>query len=169
MGRMLKLIGLVAAALVVLFVLAVLAVGMLFDPNDYKAQIADAVARATGRTLTMEGDLELSLFPRIRIVVGAAELSNAPGFGSTPFVQIEAARLQLELLPLLARRIEVGEARLVGVRLNLARNANGVNNWQDMGGAESAAAAEIPDADDPGAPAIDIGVSTVQIIDTEIH
>jgi AsmA protein len=77
--------------------------------------------------------------------------------------------LQLELLPLLARRIEVGEARLVGVRLNLARNANGVNNWQDMGGAESAAAAEIPDADDPGAPAIDIGVSTVQIVDAEVR
>ena len=49
----------------------VVAVSLLFDPNDYKDDITAAVQNATGRQLTLDGDLELALFPTIRIAVGA--------------------------------------------------------------------------------------------------
>lgn len=167
MGRIFKLIAIVAGALVVLLVAVTLAVGFLFDPNDYKTQIADAVAQATGRTLTLEGDLELELFPRIRIAVGAAELSNAPGFGDSPFAEIQGARLQLALLPLLSRRIEIGEASLEGLRLNLARSANGTNNWQDLGGG-AAPAADTPTESPAGGASINLGIDTIEIADAEV-
>jgi AsmA protein len=168
MGRMLKLVAIIAGALVVLFVAVMLAVGFLFDPNDYKAQIAAAVADATGRTLTLDGDLELELFPRIRIAIGAAALSNAPGFGDTPFAQIESARLQVALLPLLSRRIQIGQASLEGLRLNLARSANGTNNWQDLGGTSAEPAADAPADDTAGGAAIDLGVGSIEIADAQV-
>jgi AsmA protein len=169
MSRLLKLVGIVVGAVVVLLIVAVVAVSFMFDPNDYKTEIADAVADVTGRTFTLEGDLTLELFPRVRIAVGNASLSNAPGFGDAPFAQIEGARLQLAILPLLMRRVEIGDASLGGLRLNLARNASGANNWQDLGGGSAEpTAADEPVGAESGAPDIDFGVESLRITDAEV-
>jgi len=145
MAKLLKTLGIVIGALVGLLIVALVGVALTFDPNDYKAEIAAAVEESTGRTLTLEGDLELQLFPRLRIAVGQAELSNAAGFGDAPFARIQGASLQVGLLPLLlAQRLEIDEALLAGLTLNLARDAQGRGNWEDLGGT---AAAEPDDAD----------------------
>ena len=107
-------------------------------------------------------------FPTIRIAVGAAALSNAPGFGDEPMARIGSAELRLALLPLLAQRIEISQARLAGLELNLARNRSGANNWQDLGGAP-APAGDAPAADGGGAPAdLDLGVGAIEIEDAHI-
>ena len=137
MGRLLKLIGLVVGALVVLVIVAGILVGLLFDPNDYKEQITTAVARATGRELTIEGDLELELFPNLRIATGPASISNADGFAAPVFARIEGASLRVGLLPLLSRNVAVSEARLEGLELNLERDAAGNTNWQDLAGGDA--------------------------------
>lgn len=166
MGRAFKLVGLVVGALVLLGVIVVIAVGLFVDPNDYKDEIQAAAADATGRDVTLEGDLELGFFPGIRIALGPAELANAQGFGDEPFARIERAELDLAILPLLTRRIEIGAARLDGLTLNLARDASGADNWSDLGGAGETAtpaaetpAAEAPAAETGGAPLnLDVGV-----------
>jgi AsmA protein len=144
------------------------AISVLFDPNDYKDDITAAVQDATGREFVLDGDLELALFPTIRIAVGAASLSNAPGFGEEPMARIGSASLNLALLPLLARRVEISQARLEGLELNLARTRNGANNWQDLGGS-AAPAGVAPAADGSGAPAgLDLGVGALEIEDARI-
>ncbi|HEX6992516.1 MAG TPA: AsmA family protein [Gammaproteobacteria bacterium] len=168
MGRLLKLIGIVIGALVVLVIAVAVGVALFFDPNDYKDQIAAAVADATGRELTLEGDLELSLFPSLGISLGPARLSNAEGFGDQPFAEIARASLDVELLPLLSRRIEVAEARLDGLVLNLARDAQGRNNWQDLGG--DGAAPETPAAEQGGgAPNVALNVDVIRVTNSEVR
>ena len=77
MKRILKILGLIVGAVVLLlFVVVAIAVSLLFDPNDYKDEITAAVQDATGRQLTLDGDLELALFPTIRIAVGSATLEQ---------------------------------------------------------------------------------------------
>jgi len=155
MAKLLKTLGIVIGALVGLFIVLLVAVAMLFDPNDYKSEIAGAVEESTGRTLTLAGDLELQLFPRLRIALGQAELSNAAGFGDAPFAHIEGARLQVGILPLLlAQRLEIDEASLSGLTLNLARDRQGRGNWEDLGAA--AAAAEAEDTEDAPDEAVEI-------------
>ena len=163
MKRLLKILGLIVGAIVVLLVVVAVAVSLLFDPNDYKDEITAAVQNATGRQLTLDGDLELALFPTIRIAVGSATLSNAPGFGDEPMARIGSAELRVAVLPLLSQRIEVSQARLEGLELNLARNRSGANNWQDLGG--GAPQAEAPaDAGAGSAPAdLDLGVGAIEI------
>lgn len=169
MRRIAKVLGIVLGVVIVFFVALVLIVGMLFDPNDYKDQITAAVSDATGRTLTLDGDLELELFPRLRIAVGAASLSNAAGFGDEPFAALDGARLQLGLLSLLSGRVEVDEARLLGLRLNLARDARGGNNWQDLAGGGSAAApADAAASGDGGGSSLDLGIGAIEIADAEV-
>src|SRR5262245_55637168 len=163
MKRIFKILGLVVGAVVALLVIAAVAVAMLFDPNDYKDEITAAVQDATGRKLTLDGDLELAVFPTIRIAVGSATLSNAPGFGDQPMARIGSAELRLSLLPLLARRIEVSQARLEGLELNLARNRSGANNWQDLGGGGTPQA-QAPAGGSETAPAnLDLGVGAIEI------
>jgi AsmA protein len=155
MKRLFKILGVVVGVSVLLLVVAGVAVTLLVDPNDYKDEIAAAVRDATGRELTLAGDLALDVFPTIRIAMGEATLSNAPGFGPEPMARIDGASLSVGLLPLLAQRVEVGRARLTGLTLNLARDARGRNNWQDLsGGAPAAAAAEAP-----AEGGVDVGVS----------
>jgi AsmA protein len=167
MNRILKILGLIVGAVVVLLVVAAVAVTMLFDPNDYKDEITAAVQNATGRQLTLDGDLELAVFPSIRIAMGSAALSNAAGFGDEPMARIGSATLSVALLPLLSQRIEVSEARLAGLELNLARNRAGANNWQDLGGAT--AQTDAPAADGGGASAdLDLGVDAIVIEDARI-
>jgi AsmA protein len=169
MKRVFKILALAVGAIIVLFVVVAVAVSLLFDPNDYKDEITAAVQDATGRQLTLDGDLELAVFPSIRIAVGSATLSNAPGFGDEPMARIGGAELRLGLLPLLAQRIEISEARLEGLELNLARNRSGANNWQDLGRGD-APAADTPAAEGAeGAPAdLDLGVGALEIENARI-
>ena len=167
MGRLLKLVVIVVGAVIVLLVGAGLLLSLFFDPNDYKAEIATAVENASGRRLTLDGDLELEIFPRLRIAIGSAELSNAPGFGDAPFAAIDSAQLQIELLPLLGRRISIGEATLEGLRLNLARNAAGTGNWEDLGGGGAPAGPSEPEQAPAGA-ALDLDVGAIEIADAEV-
>src|SRR5262245_11438222 len=140
MNRTIKIIGIVVGVIVLLFAALLVAVATLVDPNDYKNDITAAVQKATGRQLTLDGKLQLAVFPTIRIAIGGATLSNAQGFGNEPMAKIGGAELQLALLPLLSRRIEVSNASLKDLELNLARDARGRNNWQDMAGGGNAAA-----------------------------
>jgi AsmA protein len=149
MKRLLKLLAIVVGALVVLVIVVAAALAVFVDPNDYKDRIETAVAAQTGRKLTLEGDLDLRLFPTLRLAVGRATLGNAPGFGDAPFAEIGSAELELKVLPLLARRVDVSQVRLDGLVLNLARDAQGRNNWQDIGGARAAGA---PAGQSGGAP-----------------
>jgi AsmA protein len=168
MSRILKILGIAVGAIVVLLVLVAVAVSLLFDPNDYKDEITAAVQDSTGRELTLDGDLELALFPTIRIAVGSAALSNAPGFGDEPMARIGSASLSVALLPLLAQRVKISQARLTGLELNLARDRRGANNWQDLGG-RGTPAADAPAADGAAAPAdLDLGVGAIEIEDARI-
>ncbi len=168
MSGIFKVLGIAAAAVIALLVVVSVVVSLFFDPNDYKDEIAVAVGAATGRELGLEGDLELELFPRLRIAIGSAELSNAQGFGDAPFASIQGARLQLGLLPLLFGKIEIDEVRLEGLVLNLARNAEGRDNWADLGGAEAPPAAE-SEADDAEPTELDLDVGAIVIADARIN
>ncbi|HEX5421743.1 MAG TPA: AsmA family protein [Gammaproteobacteria bacterium] len=171
MGRLLKLVGIVIGALVLLFIAVAVGLALFVNPNDYKGRIEAAVAQATGRKLVLEGDLKLHVFPALRISVGSATLGNAPGFGDGPFAQIQGASLSVRLLPLLARRIEVGEVQLQGLVLNLERNTQGRDNWQDLGGSAAAAppgALPKPGSQSSGSADVNLDIDELRIVDSQV-
>ena len=169
MNKILKVVAIVVGALVVIVVGALVAVGFLFNPNDYKPQISAAVAKATGRTLTLDGDLALSVFPTVRIQVGSATLSNAQGFGPAPMAKIGGAELRVSLWPLLFGNVEIGKAQLSGLELNLARDARGRNNWQDLGGAKAGTPAnDAASSPGGGTKDLNLGVDSLEIDDARV-
>lgn len=121
----------VVAVMVVVVVLAVLFVSNL-DVNLYKDKIQQAVFDKTGRQLNFGGDINLSFFPWIGLQLNDVALANAEGFDDSPFAQVRASDVKLELLPLIAGELNVDVIELHGLQLNLHVNADGVANWEDL-------------------------------------
>jgi AsmA protein len=138
MARLLKLIGALVAILAVLVVVAAIVLPLVIDPNDYKEEIAAEVARQTGRTLNIEGDMSLSVFPWLGLDIGPAQLSNAAGFDDPYMARMETVQVRVKLLPLLRKQLEVDTVRLNGLQLNLARDKDGRTNWADLAGEQPA-------------------------------
>ncbi|MGI4811119.1 MAG: AsmA family protein, partial [Janthinobacterium lividum] len=121
-------------------VAGVVAAALFVDPNDYKDRLIDAVQDATGRTLTLGGELRLtrSLWPTL--TASDISLSNLPGGSRPQMVHVERLEGQLSLLSLLRREIDITTLTLIGPNI-LFEQANGAPNWVFTGGAPSPAPA----------------------------
>jgi len=131
-GKPFKIILSTIAAMILLLIALACILPFVIDPNDFKPEIAAAVKDKTGRELILDGELKLSLFPWFGISTGKIALSNAPGFQDRPFATIEESNVTVLLLPLLSKKIEVSRIVLKGLILNLARNKQGIANWDDL-------------------------------------
>lgn len=131
--RILKILGIAIGSLVALLAIAVVAIYLLVDPNDYKDRIAAAVKDSTGRELSLPGQLKLSLFPWVALETGEAALGNPPGFGTEPFLTLKRAKLSVKLVPLFRKQLEVGRVEIDGLDLRLRQDASGKGNWEYWG------------------------------------
>lgn len=120
--------------------LAIAAFVATFDPNRYKEHAAAAVKNATGRELTIAGDLQLQMFPWLALRTGQVELGNATGFEG-PFLTLAGSSARVKVLPLLRGEVEIGEVALDGANLRLAVDATGRDNWSDLMKADGGEAA----------------------------
>jgi AsmA protein len=168
MASLLKKFLYAVVAVVVFLVVAAVLVAVLFDPNDFREDIAAEVESRTGREFVIEGDLGLSVFPWLAIDVGRTQLGNAPGFGDEPFASFERARLSVRLLPLLLRReVVIGTASLDSLHLNLAVARDGRSNWQDLVEA-SEKAAEAPEPGEAAGGGSVLDVAGVEISNSSL-
>ena len=121
------LIGL--GVLVVVLVGAAFA-GPLFVPTEsIKADIAAKVREATGRTLSIDGDLNLKLLPTPGVSASGVSLSNAALGGDAAMVHLEGATVRVALLPLLSGNVQVKQIVLRAPQILLETYADGSNNW----------------------------------------
>ncbi len=118
--------------IVILIIAALIALPFLINPNDYKQQISEQVEKATGRQLTLEGDIGLSVFPWVAIELGPLSLSNAAGFQADNFAKVDAAEIRIKLLPLLKKQLEMDTIILDGLELHLEKNKAGNTNFEDF-------------------------------------
>src|SRR5690606_32234132 len=151
----------------------VLAIGLgtylalTFDPNEYKPELIKLVKERTGRTLSIDGDIELKFFPKIGAGVEGVALS-VPN-GDARFAQVQEARVALALLPLLSKQIIVDEVTLTGLRAELVKYRDGSTNFDDLlGGGKPPKQKDEPQKTEPAAKqpmAIDIGGIALQDAD----
>src|SRR5512145_3185325 len=117
-------------ALVLLLIVAIGILVATFDPNDYKPRIVQLVKEKTGRTLSIAGDIDLKVFPKLGVQLGKLSLSERDGSGE--FAHLEAAEVYVALLPLLSKRLVVDEVRIDGARANLIKFEDGSANFDDL-------------------------------------
>ncbi|MBI4989250.1 MAG: AsmA family protein [Rhodocyclales bacterium] len=125
-----KIIAFVLGGVVALLAAAAAFILATFDANKWKGEISQLVQEKKQRSLKIEGDLSLSLFPGIGVHLGKATLSEHRS--EQVFASIENARISLQLMPLLTRQVVVDTVELDGVKARLVRFKDGRLNIDDL-------------------------------------
>ena len=159
--KLLKWVLIAVGAGVLLFAGALAFIAATFDPNQYKAQVADLVKDKTQRTLTIEGDIRLMLFPKLGVHLGKTRLSEFKS--EKDFAGLDDMRVSLALIPLLSRQVVVDQIQLDGLRANLVRHKDGKTNIDDLLGGEKKEASAKPAEPAKGQTPIRLAVDGVRI------
>jgi len=150
-GRLIKFFFILLA----LALLALLAFVATFDANNYKPQIIEQAEKATGRDFSIDGDINLSIFPWVGLKVDDVALGNDKGFKAEQFAAIKQLDVKVNVLPLLRKKVEINTIRLHGLNVSLEVAKNKSNNWASLSqpdaAAEPAPAAPVEKAAEPAA------------------
>jgi uncharacterized protein involved in outer membrane biogenesis len=99
------------------------------DLNDYKDVLAEQVKQATGRDVTLGGNIELEVSFTPRLAVNDVTFSNAE-WGTRPeMIKLERLEAVVDLIPLLSSEVRVNRFVLVGADVLLETDAEGNPNW----------------------------------------
>ena len=150
MSKILKYVLLCIAAVVGIAVVGIVYIVLTFNPNDYKAQIIQAVKDDTQRNLHLDGNIKLSFFPNIGASLGNISLSEFNN--QKEFVSIESARVSLALLPLLRQQVIVDEVVVSGLKATLVKHKDGSTNIDDLLGKDGSSQTQVPQKGDASSP-----------------
>ncbi|MFA5370404.1 MAG: AsmA family protein [Sideroxydans sp.] len=139
-------------------------VALTFDPNAYKPEITQAVKESTQRTLKLDGEIKLIIFPSIGVHLGAVSLSEFQS--EQEFASIASANISLALWPLLKKQVVVDQVALSGIKLRVIKYKNGKLNLDDLKGQKPASETSA-EASQLKAP-VNFDVASVRIDNTEL-
>ncbi len=137
MSKLVKRLLLAFFAIIALIVVTLVTAYFLIDANSFKQKIITEVHDATGRELTIDGELDISLFPWLGLRANNISLSNAAGFSDQPFASIERVEFGIKLAPVFRKEIEADTITLHGLKLYLGINEQGISNWADLLGEQT--------------------------------
>ncbi len=165
-------IGITVAVLVLVGV----ALAWLVDANQFKPRIEQYVHDTYHRTLTIDGDLRLSLVPRLALALPKTAISNRAGDHTS--AAVDSARIGVALWPLLRQEIVVDSIVITGLSAAVERRRDGSTNIDDLikgaggAGAESSsgtAAGNAPAAATPAhAPAPQFEIGGVRLLNADL-
>jgi AsmA protein len=116
-------------ALVALLAIAAAGLAYLVSQVDVRAEIERAVESATGRDLTIAGDVGVSFWPVIGLRAQDATLANVEGGRAPAFLTTDDIHVGVEIRPLFERRVVVREVVIERPNIALEVGADGRPNW----------------------------------------
>ncbi|MDQ6965447.1 MAG: AsmA family protein, partial [Mariprofundaceae bacterium] len=137
------------------------------DFNSYIPLIQQEVQKATGRTLSIDGrmDVIVSLHPSLK--VQGVHLSNAPGASRARMMDVERMEIEISLLPLLSGELLVEHVTLIRPDILFEKLADGSDNWTFNGESVDVAASTTAEAS-AGSPGMLPRVSRLIIKDAKM-
>ncbi len=162
--------GTVLIFLFVVVVLAVLSANSLINRNrDYLVKRAE---QALGRKVSV-GKVEVSLWNGIGVRLNDFSLSNDASFSAGDFIRAKDLQVNLKIIPLLSKEIQVKRLILNSPVIGIRRNKNGTFNFASLGGTskEKAPAGKTKVREPPKEKisSLPLLVSLVDISDGDVH
>ncbi|MGE6108411.1 AsmA family protein [Aeromonas sobria] len=140
-------LGLAAALLI-----AITSLVTLVDPEQFKPLLMEQVKKNMGRELVIDGPISWTFWPSLGLSLEQAALRNPAGFAEPDLVRFERGQASVAVLPLLSRRLQVGEVALAGAHLFIQTRADGSSNLTGLArtGQDGGASTKTPDQGDGG-------------------
>lgn len=161
----------VAAAIPALALAVIVLFRIPISLNFYRAEIAASLESLLGRKVAIGGSIDLRLGMQSGLRVDDFEIMNPVDWPDADedgsLVKIDRIQAEVDLLPLLRRRIDIDLIEVDGVKIDLAESAEGAVNWKfdDAAFSRPKGGDAVPAADDGFAIA---GMEGVAIRDLEL-
>lgn len=123
-----KKIALIIAIPVFAIVVAVLALVLLVNPNQFKPLIVEQAKNQTGLELVIEGDISWTFFPSIGFELGKTELKNPQGFNQPNLFKVDKVGVDVSVSPLFSKQLEIGTVNLDGAEFYIETRKDGATN-----------------------------------------
>ena len=115
----------ITGGIVLLIAIAAFVAVLLFDINSYKSKIETAASEATGLDVTIKGGMGLAFFP---FGISAKDVYVANQ--GSEILSVESLKLRAELIPLLAKQLNVTSCELVRPAVTIVKDAGGKYNFE---------------------------------------
>jgi len=146
-----KRIAAIAGGVTTLLIAAALLAPSVIDWSRYKDRIAGMAASATGREVTIGGDVDFTLLPSPAFRAADVRIANLPDGRADALARLAHLDVVVELLPLLRGDLQVRRIVLDRPEIALERLPDGQVNWR------------FPDFEDSERGAQRIGLERVEI------
>lgn len=123
----------IRAAELLFTLMLVVGAGQLLGPPLLTPRIVAALERATGRAVSIDGEVYTDIFPAAKIEIFDLRLANAPGGSDRPMLTLHRLYAQLSWLALLQGRVVVTQLDLEDPDLLLETDGNRAGNWRFTG------------------------------------
>jgi uncharacterized protein involved in outer membrane biogenesis len=118
----------ILVSLVVVLVLLAFAIPYFLNVDRYRDNIADAIAKQTGRKVSL-GGIRLRLLPGAALTVDDLHVGNPDKFPAGDLLSADEIRVNVALGPLLSRTIHINSIDLVHPKVSLVTDVTGMNNY----------------------------------------
>ncbi|MEL6798679.1 MAG: AsmA family protein [Pseudomonadota bacterium] len=116
--------------LIVLIIIAAIAAVFLLPSDRIAGVVEERFQAATGRALTIEGDVRPSLWPALGVNTGAVSIANADWAGDAPMVAADNLSVSVDIGALIGGEVKINGVTLEAPRIALATDAEGRGNWE---------------------------------------
>ncbi len=121
---------LILLGLLVVAVVGVVIGVMTLDLNAYKPEIEAELEAATGRDVTIAGDIRVAFLPTLAISIEDVTIAGAPGGSGDPFLMLPEVLAVVALAPLFSLDVVVERFRLIEPIVVLETGTDGPASWE---------------------------------------
>tara|TARA_Y100001934_G_scaffold146562_1_gene176060 strand:+ start:3634 stop:7323 length:3690 start_codon:yes stop_codon:yes gene_type:complete len=151
---------LIVVSLVVVALIGAVVVLMTLDFNHYKPEVEAELEAATGRDVTIDGDIRVTFIPNLAIALEDVTVAGAPGGSGDAFLELPEVLAVVSLLPLAFFDVVVERIRLIEPVVILETRADGPASWEFE---------PVASTDNPGSAPPPVKIELVDIQDGRIE
>lgn len=100
------------------------------DTEEFRVALADGFQAVIGRPVELGGELDIDIWPGFNLAIENLTIAGDPEFSSEPFAHCDRIVVHVDLIPLLAERLDVSSVVVEKMELNLIQKDDGRSNWQ---------------------------------------
>jgi len=136
---------------------------VVFDLNDFKAEITNKVEQQTGRELQIAGDIGWTIYPSIGVSLTDVKLSNPKGFAPEQMLEVSELTAAVALMPLFNKELQIQQLHLDGVTANLITRKDGSSSMDGLTADKTTATTETGPATSQQLQLQDLSISNLQL------
>lgn len=122
----------------ILFAIIVIVTGILLwasfyvDTDEFRDDFTHTLEQLLGLPVSLDGELNIALFPNPSLEVVGLVLHNPPEFENDTLVSFETVGVGVRLFPLYSKRVELDRIDIKGMRVNIIQTVNEDNNLTQL-------------------------------------